>query len=232
MSKGRRPWRPQITRSEQMRGWVFFALYVFAFPVIMGLVQRSFDGQLPVAEANVIYYLLCVVLVFLVFWTFLRHGFHLLLDWLPENLFAFFTGLVGAGVLHLICSAIPLPVENPNLISYPEQFQLSPAATVVILVVLMPIVEETLFRGLLFGVARRYSRILGYVLSTLLFAFYCVWQFVFTYGTVDLRYLLLFVQYLPMSLALTWCYDNGGSVWSPIALHMVINAVTLFTTIY
>jgi membrane protease YdiL (CAAX protease family) len=232
MPKGRRPWRPQITKSEQLRGWIFFALYVLVFPMIMGLVQRSFEGRLPIAESNVIYYLVCVTLVFLVFWSFLQHAFHLLLDWLPENLFAFFTGLAGAGALHLIVSFIPLPVENPNLISYPEQYQLSPAATVVILVVLMPIVEETLFRGLLFGVARRYSRILGYVLSTLLFAFYCVWQFVFTYGTVDLRYLLLFVQYIPMSLALTWCYDNGGSVWSPIALHMVINAANLFTTVY
>ena len=44
---------------------------------------------------------------------------------------------------------------------------------------------------------------------------------------MDLRYLLLAVEYLPMGLALTWCYDNGGSSWSPIALHAVINAFTL-----
>ena len=68
---------------------------------------------------------------------------------------------------------------------------------------------------------------MGYVLSTLVYAVYCVWQFVYAYGEVDFRYLLLFLQYVPMSLALTWCYDNGGSIWSPIALHMVINTVTL-----
>ena len=118
-------------------------------------------------------------------------------------------------------------MKNPNLLSYPEQYALAPLATVVILVVLMPVVEEPLFRGLLFGTSRRYSRILGYVLSTLVYALYCVWQFVYTYGTIDFRYLLLIVDYLPMSLALTWCYDNGGSIWSPIALHVVINAVTL-----
>lgn len=170
-------------------------------------------------------------LVFLVFWTFLRHGFDLLLDWLPENLFAFGTGLVGAGVLHLLVMLIPLPVQNPNPESYAQQFALSPAATVVILVVLMPLVEEPLFRGLLFGATRRYSRVLGYVLSTLVFALYCVWQFVYSYGTVDFRYLLLFLQYVPMSLALTWCYDNGGSIWSPIALHMVLNALILASAV-
>ena len=219
-NRQRRPWRPQLTRAEMGRGWVFFALYVLLFPWVMGWVQRSFHGELPIAEANVVYYLLSGTLVFLVFWTFLKHGFDLLLDWLPENLFAFGTGLVGWVVLWLLVGLIPLPVENPNLVSYPEQFALAPLATVVILVVLMPVVEEPLFRGLLFGTSRRYSRILGYVLSTL-------WQFVYTYGTIDFRYLLLIVEYLPMSLALTWCYDNGGSIWSPIALHMVINAVTL-----
>ena len=200
MHTKRRPWRPQLTRAEMGRGWVFFALYLTVFPLSMGWVQRAFHGELPVAEANVVYYLLAATLVFLVFWTFLRHGFDLLLDWLPENLFAFGTGLVGAGVLHL-------------------------------LVMLIPLVEEPLFRGLLFGATRRYSRVLGYVLSTLVFALYCVWQFVYTYGTVDFRYLLLFLQYVPMSLALTWCYDNGGSIWSPIALHMVLNALILASAV-
>ena len=91
-----RPWRPQLTRAEMGRGWVFFALYLTVFPLSMGWVQRAFHGELPVAEANVVYYLLAATLVFLVFWTFLRHGFDLLLDWLPENLFAFAAGLVGA----------------------------------------------------------------------------------------------------------------------------------------
>ena len=166
MHTKRRPWRPQLTRAEMGRGWVFFALYLTVFPLSMGWVQRAFHGELPVAEANVVYYLLAATLVFLVFWTFLRHGFDLLLDWLPENLFAFGTGLVGAGVLHLLVMLIPLPVQNPNPESYAQQFALSPAATVVILVVLMPLVEEPLFRGLLFGATRRYSRVLGYVLST------------------------------------------------------------------
>lgn len=226
-NRQRRPWRPQLTQAEMGRGWVFFALYVLLFPWVMGWVQRSFHGELPVAEANVVYYLLSATLVFLVFWTFLKHGFHLLLDWLPENLFAFGTGLAGWAVLSFLAGLIPLPVKNPNLLSYPEQYALAPLATVVILVVLMPVVEEPLFRGLLFGTSRRYSRILGYVLSTLVYALYCVWQFVYTYGTIDFRYLLLIVEYLPMSLALTWCYNNGGSIWSTIALHVVINAVTL-----
>ena len=72
MHTKRRPWRPQLTRAEMGRGWVFFALYLTVFPLSMGWVQRAFHGELPVAEANVVYYLLAATLVFLVFWTFLR----------------------------------------------------------------------------------------------------------------------------------------------------------------
>ena len=152
--------------------------YLTVFPLSMGWVQRAFHGELPVAEANVVYYLLAATLVFLVFWTFLRHGFDLLLDWLPENLFAFGTGLVGAGVLHLLVMLIPLPVQNPNPESYAQQFALSPAATVVILVVLMPLVEEPLFRGLLFGATRRYSRCLLYTSR---------FRFIFSFSSSKIR---------------------------------------------
>ncbi len=231
----RKQWRPQLTSSEQRRGWVFFVIYVVVFPFLMGQIQRLAGEQevfLPVAEANVVYYFLSAVLLLLLLWSYLKNGFFLLLDWLPENLFAFLTGLGGALVLHLLVMRVPLPVSNPIYLDYPEQFALSPMATGVLLVVLIPLVEEVLFRGLMFGSLRRYSRPLAYAVTVLFYAVYCVWQYVFSYGALDLRYLLLFVQYLPMSLALTWCYDNGGSIWSAVALHMALNGLILFSAVH
>ena len=217
----------RMTAQERTRGWVFFALFVLVFPLVMGAIQRSVGGELPVAEANVIYYLLSATLVFLVFWNFLRSSFDRLLDRLPENLFALVTGLGGAAVLHLVVMLFPYPVDNPNPSSYAEQFQLAPSATIAILVVLMPVVEEVLFRGLLFGSLRPYSRPLAWVVCVAGYCVYCVWQFVYSFGAVDFRYLLLAFQYLPMSAALTWCYDRGGSIWSAVLLHMILNAYTL-----
>ena len=100
-----------------------------------------------------------------------------------------------------------------------------------ILVVLMPMVEEVLFRGMLFGNARRYSRVFAYVLAVPVYAVYCVWQFVYAYGVIDWWYLLLAIQYLPMSLALCWCYERSESIWSAIFLHMAINGVMLYTSL-
>ena len=61
----------------------------------------------------------------------------------------------------------------------------------------------------------------------ILYSFYCAVQFVYAFGTLDLRYLRLMIQYAPMALALAWCYDRGGSIWSAVALHMAINGFTL-----
>ena len=228
----RNQWTIGLTGPERLRGWIFFALYVIAFPFLMAWVQRSFPTEWPVAEANVVYYLLVAVLLFLLLWSFLRENFSLLLDWLPENLFALATGLFGAAVLQLLAMLIPYPVDNPNTASYAAEYMLAPQATLVILVILMPLVEEVLFRGLLFGCVRGYSRPLAWVLSVVLYCVYCVWQFTFAYGTFDLRYLALMAQYLPMAAALTWCYDMGGSIWTPVLLHAAINGFTLYSAIH
>ena len=87
------------------------------------------------------------------------------------------------------------------------------------------------FRGLLFGGLRRYSRPMAFAVSTLGYALFCAVPFVFQPEGADLRYLLLAVQYLPMSLALAWCYDHGGSIWSAVALHMAVNGASLFLAV-
>ena len=97
----RHPWPAQFTRGELFRGWVFFALYLTVFPGVMGAVQQLTGSELPVAETNVLYYLLCAALLFLLLWTFLRQSFDRLWtgwlkifwrrrwDWRPRRPFGF-----------------------------------------------------------------------------------------------------------------------------------------------
>ena len=147
----KRQWKARFTPSEFCRGWVFFALYLLVFPLLMGwlqmLLSQRFQFFLQAPEFSLIYYFLLLCATLLLFWSFLRQGFDILLDDLPENLTAFLAGLVGGGVHPARFSPLPLPVEDPNPASYAESFFLAPAATVAVLVLLMPIMEEVLFRG-------------------------------------------------------------------------------------
>lgn len=220
--------RPQMTRKEEVRGWCLLVLYLVVFPTVMGLLQRLFPAEGMAAERNVIYYAVISAVIFAVFWSFLRHALDLFLDDLPRSCLAMGTGLLAWLLLFFPARMLPLPIEDPNVLNYQEQFALSPAATVLIVVVFLPVVEEILFRGLIFSSLRRHSRVLAWLVSVFGFALYCVWQFIFAYDRLDLRYLILMVRYLPTAVACTWCYDNSGSVWSPVILHMLTAAGRLY----
>ena len=98
-----------------------------------------------------------------------------------------------------------------------------------LVLLLIPLVEEVLFRGFLFGQLRGYSRPLAFAVSILFYAMAMVWRYALDFS--DPRYLLLSILYLPLSAGLTWCYDNGGSIWSCVALHAGFNGFLLFTAL-
>ena len=86
--------------------------------------------------------------------------------------------------------------------------------------------EETLFRGVLFGNLRSRGRtILAYTVSVLAFSFYHIWQYVLLYDDPSL--LIYALQYIPVSAALAWLYEHSESIWCGIFFHMILNAVAL-----
>ena len=90
-------------------------------------------------------------------------------------------------------------------------------------VFLAPIAEEAMFRGGLFALLRRRSRLAAYGVSMLLFALYHVWSFALSDPTAWL-YLL---QYLPAAFLLAHIYEKTNSLWSAIFLHMTVNGLAL-----
>ena len=90
-------------------------------------------------------------------------------------------------------------------------------------VLLVPITEEALFRGLLFGTLYRKSAVLGYVLSTLIFAAVHVVGYIGTQDAVSL--LISLIEYLPAGLVLGWAYARSGTIWTPILIHAVVNFI-------
>jgi len=228
-----RRWRPQLTREEQIKGFIFFALYFLVFPFLKMGVEWFFDHFfglfLSEAMSAAVYYYIMGVLTMVVFWSFLKNALSILRDFLPENLLAIATGFAGWLVLQFVVNRVPWPVENPNKASWAEQYAYSYGATIIIVVFLMPVIEEVLFRGLVFGSLRRYSRTMAWFTSVFLFMIYSVWTFAVACG--DIRYMVLAFQYLPMALALTWCYDRGGSIWSAAFLHAVFDAVLLVNAV-
>ncbi|MBQ8768312.1 MAG: CPBP family intramembrane metalloprotease [Oscillospiraceae bacterium] len=90
-------------------------------------------------------------------------------------------------------------------------------------VILVPITEELLHRGAIFGGLYRKNRIAAYAVSTLVFALVHVSGYI---GYFEPKILLLcYLQYIPAGLCLAAAYDFTGCIATPILLHAAINAV-------
>ena len=135
--------------SERQRGLVFLGLYLFVFPYLSEWIQRRFaeEDELLLTQSNVIYYGVMFLLVLFCFWSFLKKDFAGLLDWLPENLTAVVLGTLLGGGLQLALSLLPFPLADPISAQYAEQFRISPGPTLVLILLLIPLVEETVYRG-------------------------------------------------------------------------------------
>jgi membrane protease YdiL (CAAX protease family) len=49
-------------------------------------------------------------------------------------------------------------------------------------------------------------------------------------GSADLLTLALcFLQYIPAGLCLAWAYDASGSIFAPVLIHTVINALGILS---
>ena len=93
-----------------------------------------------------------------------------------------------------------------------------------VFVVFAPVIEETLVRGVVFGTIRPASRVLAYIVSALLFTLMHNWQYFGLYPALSI--LLSCLPYIPASVALAWVYEKGGTIWAPITLHALINAMS------
>ena len=94
------------------------------------------------------------------------------------------------------------------------------AVVIALAVGVAPLAEEVLFRGYLYGVARKYAgRFWAMMATALLFAG--------VHGHLpSLAGLFLF------AVLLTLLYEKSGSLWVPIVVHALFNSVTVIVALY
>ena len=94
-------------------------------------------------------------------------------------------------------------------------------------VVLVPPVEECLYRGLVFRNLYGKSKWAAYFISILLFAMIHILGYIGQYSPLEL--VLAVLQYLPAGLWLAWCYAKSETIFAPIFMHAAINYITIRT---
>lgn len=99
--------------------------------------------------------------------------------------------------------------------------------TVTAAIIVMPILEEFIFRGVILGSLYPKHSITAVISSVALFTLFHTLPYV---GMMDDPvYLFLYAfQYIPMGLLLTWLYIGTDSIIAPILMHIIINYMLVF----
>lgn len=226
---------PGLSRRETVSGGILLACYLIVFPVIGGrvfdLAEYLLGVSIESALRDAIYYYVLFALTLIVFGRFwvqttgaLFANAGRVFSSLGLGLIAFY-GLNELSVRLL--RLLPLRTANLNDAAVSARLGVSPGSTILIVVFLAPVVEETLFRGYVFGLLRERSRAAAYAVSCLLWALAHVWQ----YAAGDWSYLLLGLQYLAPGLVMAWTCERAGNLWGSVLLHGAVNALAVWSVL-
>ena len=219
-----------LTRQETRSGLIYMILSLTVLPWLLQEGNGLLANPLSLGKINFIYY--CIN--FLVMLGICRHFLRSSLTHALKNLFSVIwygiLGYLGSQALGEILAYLTLMVypdfSNINDQSISSMLQEDSQLIILGTVVLVPLVEELFFRGLIFRNLWSRSRIAAYLVSMALFSLLHVASYIGAYTPLHL--LMCFVQYLPASFCLAWCYCQTGTIITPIVMHGLTNAMSIY----
>ena len=216
---------------ETRWGLVYLAVSLVVLPALLQAGNRLLAAPLSDARLNFIYYCINFAAVVWIFRRFLGSQLRAALRIPFPTLWYAALGYLGSRALgeiltYLIFRVFPsfVNVNDRSIAQLLNQdFRLMAAATIV----LVPIAEETLYRGLVFRCLYGKSPIASYLVSMGVFAAIHVVGYIGSFSPLHL--LLCFVQYLPAGFCLAWCYRQTGTLLAPVIMHTLVNTVSVLT---
>ena len=215
------------TRRETLLGWSYLLISLFVLPYALDFLNLLPAEPLSATVLNLVYFSMNFMSVLVIFRRFLTASVKTALaaPWrcLRFAALGLFTYLVA---MNLISRGIGLIDPDFTNINDNIVTQLSQEHRIfmgIATMFLVPISEETLYRGLVFQGFHRKNRLLAYGLSALIFGAIHVMNYIGLYDWLTL--LLCFVQYLPAGLVLAWAYEKTDTVITPIIIHITINQI-------
>lgn len=133
--------------------------------------------------------------------------------------------LLGSFVLNYLITTLTGQVEAENQSMIIDLYAQAPYLIIIQALLYAPIVEEIMFRGLVFGALSKKSNFIGVLVSSSLFGLVHVLSSVLSGNFADLWF---FPTYALLGFFLNRAYIKSGSIVSSMALHFLNNAIGLW----
>ena len=218
-----------LTRGEALLSWCYWPFQLLLLPILLGMGNNLLKDPLSEVELNFVYFcvnFLCLTVILNRFLcqsakSAMQRPFFIL----RSAVFGLALYFVASWVVGLVVGYLSPDFSNANDSTVSDMLSQSPMLITVGTVILAPVAEELMYRALIFRAAYNRSRILGYVVSTVLFGAIHVVGYIGIYSPLELGIAML--QYVPAGLCLGWAYARCGNIYAPILMHITINQLAV-----
>ena len=221
------------SKKEMLWGILCWVMFELGFPLILTLI---FDTETAKGAYwfQIAYFICTFLLTGGLFFKYLGRSSKPLRGNAKNVFFAVVQGFAMYFVLTLLFEGAVTQILyhtdtrmfNPNqeMIEGILEYSMIPVA--ICSVLLVPVTEELLVRGMVFAPLCRKWPWLAYLVSTLLFA--GMHTLSFAMDMTFLQGLTSFLLYIPAGLVMGWIFQKTQSILGPIFLHMVLNFIAIF----
>lgn len=219
-------------------GMILFPFYLYGIPRLLSMAINLFSEKTGYVVSQVLYnlyfYLIMMAIILLLFGRFLVDSFKRIKTsapiywWIAAPILGLLGVYAGNSVAMIITNLLTDRQESVNNETVFSFFNEMPPVIILMTVVFAPIVEEIMFRAIVFRpIARlKYGRFFAYLIACLGFASIHVVSNAIELG--DPTELIFIVSYLPAAIALAAVYQTVKNIWGSIFVHSMINAIGMF----
>ena len=220
-----------MTRYEVLLGYSYLAFQLLVLPTLLQLGNNILPQPFTVSEINFLYFAINFIVTTVVFRRFLAKNGKTFLSNPGSILIKSIYGFIGYWVLNYLVGMVILLIStdfyNVNDSAIDAMTNENMALMSFGTILLAPVAEELLYRGLIFRGLYNKNHVLGYLISTLAFASLHVVGYIGQYEPAHLALCLL--QYVPAGICLAWAYAKTDSIFAPILMHIAINQIGILS---
>lgn len=233
-----------LTGKQKALGWAILVPgYFFSNAIIANFLIYSFYKLFPSllssasysllnVTLNILYGLISLIMIFFILKDFIKREWQIfkkekattkVLTIVLGYALTFCTTIISSIIIRLLVGGSS-SVNQQNVESLLQAFFLLMAIQAV---VIAPIVEEAVFRGVIFRSIRIKSKFWAHFISAFLFGFVHIYRGLFAGDITQLAYIIL---YGGMGLVFSIVYEKKGTIIYPIIIHMVNNLIAVMIT--
>ena len=220
-----------MSRKEMIAGISYLAIQHFILPSFLLWLNHLLGTPLTATELNFIFFIVDFIAIAVIFHQFLINSTKRALVQPFICLKSAFLGLllywISSYLVSIMIFCVYPEFYNVNDESIKGLTQQNYALMGIGTVLLVPITEETLYRGIIFRGLYNRNPFIAFIVSALAFSALHVVGYVGNYEPIHL--LMCLFQYIPAGICLGWAYSKADSIWAPILMHMTINQIGILS---